>query len=254
MPSPIFPPPLYNVATSMGGQWQPSYWYAPDGSVSANTASWVLNPFNSQTYISNVYQVNTTNFLDISLTNTPPNFTDACGSQYYISGTVHTQPTFRQLYGYFEANIAISTIQGVYYTFSLQTDIQNPPQIDIANIVSLQNTDYWFNQSGVWDVSTASLPTNSSYLTTYDEIFQNYDVTQFHTYGVDWQPDGTFFYIDRILVFQLPPQVGYTVPMFPVLGINCGTDGFWSGPITNPNILPATMQIGYVKVWLRKPF
>jgi serralysin len=246
--------PLYNTRDTQPGQfWQPAYWYAPDGSVVINTSSWVLNPFNPATPISNVY-ISNNNILSLQLQPTPSAFVQACGSQAYVSGTIQSAPTFRQLYGYFEANIAVSALQGVYYTFTLQTDLQNPPQIDVANVVSLEGTNSWFTQAGVWDASTNSLLPQNTWQSSSNVTFRNYDVTQFHTYGVDWQPSGTTFYLDRTAVFQVPSLVGYTSAMFPVLTVNSGVPGVWSGAIINPTLLPAIMQIASINVWQFKPF
>lgn len=247
---------LYNVAAPDPGKiWQPAYWYAADGGISVNTSSWVINPFNPNTSLTRVYDNSiVTNLINLVLDVTPTGYSDFCGSQRYISGTIHSRPTFRQLYGYFEISLSVPLVPGIFYTFSLQTDQQNPPQIDVVHILALQGTTKWFNQVGVWDVPSTSLLPANTWTSATDDNFIHFDITQVHSYGVNWQESGTDFYIDQIKVFHSEPLAGYTVPMFPVVGVNCGIDGIGAGPITNPTLLPATMQIGYIKVWNDIPF
>lgn len=245
---------LYDYTSSTShDRWQPGYWFAPDGGVLPDTNSWVVNPFNPATPV-NVY-ANANGILKLSIQALPPNLIPICGSQAYASAIIHTQPSFRQLYGYFEASIAATQCQGIYYTFSLMTDICSPPQIDIATIVSLEGTNNtWFCRAGAWDPNAVSLLPANTWNSFNTQSLQNYDITQFHTYGCDWQKTGMTFYVDRIPVFQCASPPGYTYAMFPVIGINCGVPGSVSGAITNPTLLPVSMSVKSVRIWQSLPF
>ena len=239
---------LFNSQT-----WQPAYWYAPNGSVAANTASWVLNPFNPDTPINNVYEINNS-ILSLSLQQVPTGLNQACGGQAYVSGAVNTQAGFRQQYGYFEAEIAVNLVQGAYYMFSLMTDVQSPPEIDVT-LYYPPGGSSWVCQFGVWDAKNVNsyLPQNN-WLSSTNQTYENLNILNFHKYGIYWQPTSMTFYIDHCEVFQCTSPTGYNYTMFPVLAINCGSIGSAMGPLISPTSLPATMQIESVQVYKYLPF
>lgn len=239
---------LYNTRNpTAGGTWQPGFWYAADGQVQDD--SWVLNPFNPATNIPGVYTVSGGQ-AKLQLINTPTGFASACGGQSYVGSTIHTSPSFSQLHGYFEARFASSAIIGCYPDFFLMNNQTWPPEIDVIEIV---NVGSWIGKITVWQMDGTILPGGERY--TYDpqSNLTNFDPSVMHSYAVDWQPDFMTFYWDRVQVLQVPTPAGYSTPMFPILQIDAG-DGSFGGPINNPNLLPATLQIDYVTVWKTRPF
>jgi Glycosyl hydrolases family 16 len=254
---------LYNTRnTAAGGKWQPSYWYANgsdpsgDGLILTNGSGWQVNPFNPATPLNTIYTVNNS-ILNIQLAQTPTQFSSACQGAPFITGTIQTAPTFRQLYGYFEARIAVPKIQGWGIAFFMMTDQSWPPEIDVAEMWSpAGQNNQWFSKVSVWDVATASLPDQNTFYSNQagSPLPQPFDTSAFHTYAVDWQQNTMTFYYDRIQCLQIPTPAGYNVPLFPIITSTPGTASNIQGPITNPSLLPVNLQVDYCTVWKTRPF
>jgi beta-glucanase (GH16 family) len=172
----------------------------------------------------------------------------------YTSGEVSTYSKFSQAYGRFEvrAKLPATSIKGLQESLWLWPDDPThygawplSGEIDIAEIYSQYNDRAipFVHYNNYLDTKV----TNNACMIS--------DVSQFHTYAVEWTPSSlTFIYDGRTcLVDQwssLAPQADpqpfdkpFIVALSQVLGV--GTNAF--NPATTP--LPATTQIDYVRVW-----
>lgn len=78
----------------------------------------------------------------------------------------------------------------------------------------------------------------------------NGDLSQWHTYGVDWQPDQISIYFDRNKVAQIPTQESqyFDVPMS--IRLNYTVDAKWFAHTTDQSsIQQLEMQVDYVHVY-----
>ena len=73
--------------------------------------------------------------------------------------------------------------------------------------------------------------------------------TAFHTYGVDWEPQTTTFYMDGQAIATVATPADMNVPMYMLLNLAVGGAGSWSGAPTAQTQLPADMEIDYVHAY-----
>jgi lysophospholipase L1-like esterase len=183
------------------------------------------------------------NLLTMTTMATPSQYLAACNNQPYVSAWMSTRDIYSRTYGYFEASIAIDSIQGISSAFWLQPQNgQWPPEIDMV--------EYDYTPSGsaavnnVFDLAGNGLNNWFDYTT---------DWSQYHVWAVNWQPDFCTFYLDGVVTAKTATPAGYTLPMYIILSMVVpGNDGF-VGPIVNPAGLPAHMRVKYVRVWDQKP-
>lgn len=240
-----------------GGTWQPAYWYATDGiTLPGGHSNWVVNPYNPATPITSLYSVSNS-VMQLGVDKTPQVYAAACNNQPYVTGTMTTEQTFRQRFGYFEARLMVPKIQGTGAAFWILSN-QDPPEIDICEIVSPEgnNNQGWMSHFGIIDFTTKA-STHDWFTWSPGSPFTNYDPSQWHTYAIDWQVDTITVYLDRIAVssFATPAGYGASCPeCFVVLEYDTGVTGSWEGPITDPTLLPDSFKIDYVAVYPRRPW
>lgn len=70
----------------------------------------------------------------------------------------------------------------------------------------------------------------------------------FHTFAVDWRPDGIKWYVDGIERHQWKGQADFG-PMYVILNLAIG--GHWDGNADATTPLPSVMEIDYVRVYQR---
>ena len=82
------------------------------------------------------------------------------------------------------------------------------------------------------------------------------DVSEFHTYAVEWSADEIRFFVDGSACFarsvtptlpQVPPQP-FDHPFSMILNMGVGTAG-GSNPVSSATPLPATYTVDYAKAW-----
>lgn len=110
-----------------------------------------------------------------------------------------------------------------------------------------------FGQNNNWQ-TTIHMNDNNLVGTSQTVGTSSLDTSQWHTYGLDWQPTYLRFYCDNILLYEV---TGTNALWFnnAKLGfrLNYAMDAFWfytyglNSDSTTPNVL--TMEIDYVKVW-----
>jgi beta-glucanase (GH16 family) len=69
---------------------------------------------------------------------------------------------------------------------------------------------------------------------------------EFHTFGLDWQPDHFTWYVDGVEQFSTTKDVPQ-VPMF--LLVNLAVGGDWPGPPDQDTPFPSVFSVNYVRVY-----
>lgn len=156
---------------------------------------------------------------------------------------------FAQRYGYFEARAKLPEGPGVWPGFWLNA---NQPRTDKDPGVEIDVLEYYgqfpegFHSSvHIWDNSGADDNRVSDHVTpvSYGSLYRD-----FHTYGVDVEPDWVIFYLDRHETWRLATPAELTKPLMVLVSLALGSG--W--PIDRtPN--PSIMEIDYVHVYERDP-
>ncbi|MDF8335013.1 family 16 glycosylhydrolase [Novosphingobium cyanobacteriorum] len=157
----------------------------------------------------------------------------------YTSGMINSLATFSQTYGYFEIKAKLPVGQGLHDAFwLLGADGTWPPELDIVeqkgndpnNVITVAHATsngQRISHAKIYNVPTAS--------------------TEFHTYGLDWEPDFLTWYIDGVAVRTQPTWPGMDVPMYLIASLGGG--GPWAGDPDATTPFPAQFQIDYIRVY-----
>ena len=154
----------------------------------------------------------------------------------FTAGMLSTDPSFRQLYGYFEARIKISNVPGTWPAFWL---LGPEEEIDVMEALGGRPTRQ--HMTVLWGPVTKRQRFGKS-LDTMDLS------ADFHTYGALWTANEIVFYFDGVEQARFP-NVAIRKPMFMI--ISMGTDGDWNkqqGFFTPPDA-HAQMMVQYVKAY-----
>lgn len=171
-------------------------------------------------------------------------------STNYISGGVSSYRLFSQQYGRFEARIRTSTTTtpGLHEAFWLWPDDRYSSttvwpaagEIDISETFSQYPTlsvpylHYWFDDYG-------QIPgTNTAYdCTAYRGAW--------NTYVLEWSPSRLEIFVNgRSCLVNTSGDAAFQKPY--IMALTQGL-GYGTNALRDPSILPATMQVDYVKVW-----
>jgi beta-glucanase (GH16 family) len=172
---------------------------------------------------------------------------------HYTSGMVTTgrstwdtsAPTrFVFQYGYAEMRARVPGGQGLWPAFWMLPDTHNSrPEIDVMEILGHEpdvlhmNFHYLYDDGSRGDSGTDWKGPDFS--------------ADWHTFGVDWQPDAIVWYVDGIErwrytdVAHIPSQPLYLLA-------NLAVGGDWPGPPDEMTPFPSFFEIDYVRVWKRK--
>jgi beta-glucanase (GH16 family) len=74
----------------------------------------------------------------------------------------------------------------------------------------------------------------------------------FHTYGVDWEPDGITYYFDGTPYASCPPNPAADKPFYILINLAVGGVGSWPGVPTASTTWPAELKIDYVRAYQKK--
>lgn len=157
----------------------------------------------------------------------------------YSSGMINSLATFSQTYGYFEIRAKLPEGQGLHDAFwLLGADGVWPPELDI---VEQKGND-------PNNVITVGHATDAGQHISHAKQYNVPTATsEFHTYGLDWEPDFLTWYIDGVAVRTQPTWPGMDVPMYLIASLGGG--GPWAGVPDATTPFPATMQIDYIRVY-----
>jgi len=155
----------------------------------------------------------------------------------YTSGIVSSFPRDKFSYGYFELRAKLPEGRGIWPSFWLVADSPTELEIDIMEVLG-------DHPNRIWQVAHL----NHSQTFYHFENIEN-SPTDFHTYGADWQPTYTKWYIDGVLT----GTHNATTPPDPVtICINTAIGG-WAGPPSPATVFPVSFDIDYLRVYDKKP-
>lgn len=155
------------------------------------------------------------------------------GGRQYASGLISTQPSFSQLYGYFEIRAELPRGKGLWPAlWMLPADMSWPPEIDIMESIGDPRTVY------------ASLHTK-----TGDGFTQDVQLAGagFHTYAVSWDSRQLIWYVDGREVVRKPTPADMHEPMY--LLANLAVGGRWPGAPDRTTRFPAAFSIQFVRAY-----
>jgi beta-glucanase (GH16 family) len=155
---------------------------------------------------------------------------------------------FAQQYGYFEARAKLPPGPGVWPGFWLnanQPNVKDPSvEIDVLEYYG-QFPDGFHSVLHIWDNSGGGNNRVADHITpvAYGSLYDD-----FHSYGVDVEPDWVTFYLDRRETWRVATPPELTKPLMVLVNLALGSG--W--PIDQtPN--PSIMEIDYVHVYERDP-
>ncbi|MFE2727846.1 family 16 glycosylhydrolase, partial [Kitasatospora sp. NPDC059327] len=183
----------------------------------------------------------------LTLTAQPRTVTGSDGRTYpWVSGMVSTgrdnwnaKPRHTFTYGYFAASLKVpANPHGFFPAFWLipAATRGTPPEVDIAEF---PNTDQYVHMNLHWRGADGS----------DQHVGQNWGPadfsSDFHVYGVDWEPDTVTWYVDGKAWFQVTdPSRIPTVAMEIVINLAVG---YLESP--PPGTTSAAVQAQWVQVW-----
>jgi beta-glucanase (GH16 family) len=221
-------------------KWHPAYDWSPDGYADGAMSSWLVNPGYGPTSApdANPYSV-TGDGLSVKVMDRPADVpADAVGGRPYLSGQLQTKGSFAQQYGYFEARAKLPQGAGVSGAFwLLPADGSWPPELDVVES----------DGAGALAMAAHTLQTGDH---TADEHWGDNvpgAATEFHTYGVDWEPDRITWYVDGKQAASEPTPADFHRPMYILLDALAEAPGGQGGPPSGS--LNAAMQVRYVRAY-----
>ncbi|MDB5393136.1 MAG: uncharacterized protein JWM91_642 [Rhodospirillales bacterium] len=154
----------------------------------------------------------------------------------YNSGSITTQNSFNQLYGYFEIDAKMPAGQGLWPAFwLLPASGAWPPELDTFEVLGNDPTTLYFS-------------THSSVQATQGTTLNVADVSAgFNQYGVMWGPSTVDLYINHVEVASMPTPADMNVPMYMLANLAVG--GYWPGNPNSSTVFPADMLINYVHAY-----
>jgi beta-glucanase (GH16 family) len=243
------------------GRWKTNYWFGSDGyahEYDGQTSVWQDGP--SSRMIDREFQVYSDPFYEPNL---PSPFAVKAGaltiSAYknpdrvnsklvnprtgkaadYVSGLITTEKSFRQTYGYFEATVTLSSVDGAFPAFWLLGEpytAYTGDEIDIFEHLGKYPQKLWLNthMPRLGEVKTPGAVVGID------------DPSIPHAIGLLWTPDRLTWFVDRHAVFSGPNQ-GFHKPMYLLLNLAVGG---WDGNAPqDPDSFRPAFKVHSVKAW-----
>jgi beta-glucanase (GH16 family) len=171
--------------------------------------------------------------LDLIAQPASPGVRGDLGGLPYTSGMISSQPSFSQLYGYFEAGVKLPEGKGLWpAVWMLPADFSWPPEIDIME--SIGNPMQAF-----MTVHSSKAKTKGT------EVHPSSD--GFHTYAVAWDAKEVVFYLDGIETQRGPTPADMNKPMYIVANLALG--GGWAGAPDASTAFPAKFSIRFIRAY-----
>jgi beta-glucanase (GH16 family) len=198
---------------------------------------WWTNPFNPKTPVQGLYTVSNGQ-LHLGLMPTPSAY------QSWIDRSAGIHMPFvgallysvqKQLYGHFEIRASVDAVPGLTFQACLETgDVAFPFEIDVI---------LYTNRNGLQHVKFGIATHNGWPSTIVDGI----DITQMHTYAIEWTVSKIAWYIDGIERWS-QPSPGGNYDTYPALWYLL-TGAAYGGADTDPNAaqLPAYAHVDWVR-------
>ena len=176
---------------------------------------------------------------------------ESYGGKNYTSARLNTNGKFTFTYGYVEARLALPSNQGIWPAFwMLGANIGSVGwpscgEIDIMEAINAENKTY------------GTCHWNANGHAEYGKPTGNFDITQYHTYGLQWDNECIRFFVDgnKFYEMSIANNVGDTEefhrPFYLLLNVAVG--GNWPGFSINDSAFPQEMKVDYVRVYQDNP-
>jgi beta-glucanase (GH16 family) len=169
----------------------------------------------------------------------------------YTSALLKTKTNWR--YGRIEARINLPSTNGFVPAFwmlpaensygwwpkSGEIDIMEQPSNEVSNIYGTIHSEAYNSFTGTGPVGGITVVPNAQ--------------TDFHVYAVEWTPDQIDFYVDAQNYFSFSNDYGgsatwpFDKPFYIILNLAVG--GGWVGNPDSTTVLPAIMEVDWVRVY-----
>lgn len=175
--------------------------------------------------------------LDIVANRADPSLQPAIGGYRFTSGLITSQPSFSQLYGYFEARVKLVSGKGLWPAiWLLPADGSWPPEIDVMESIG--------------DPMTAFMTVHSATDKTPGvEVHPSSD--GYHSYAVSWDSQHVVFYLDGVETQRWPTPADMHKPMYVLANLAMGGD--WAGVPDASTRFPAHFSIDHIRVYRFSP-
>ncbi|MFQ9514879.1 MAG: RICIN domain-containing protein [Eubacterium sp.] len=176
---------------------------------------------------------------------------EAYNGSNYTSARLMTNGKFTFTYGYVEARLALPSSQGIWPAFwMLGANIGSVGwpscgEIDIMEAINAENKTY------------ATCHWNANGHAEYGKSTGNFDITQYHTYGLQWDLQYIRMFVDgnKIYEMYIENNTGDTEefhrPFYLLLNVAVG--GNWPGFSIDDSAFPQEMKVDYVRVYQENP-
>ena len=129
----------------------------------------------------------------------------------YNSGAISSLGSESQLYGYFEVRAKLPAGAGLWSAFWLvPTNGLSQSELDVFEVLGRDPTTIY---ETVHHMDNGVFVQNEAVVTGIDTS------AAFHTYGVDWEPTPTTFYIDGVETNTMPTPANMNPPMMMILNL-----------------------------------
>ena len=161
------------------------------------------------------------------------------GPYPFVSGLLSTERSFAQRYGYFVARMKMSLTKGAWATFWFMPQQTWTPQLAAPTIFGETPTKIHQGVNSALTGASTEYP---------------YDVTgsidEFHSYGVEWRPDGLTWYVDGVASGTSTAVSELIEPMFMLLNVPVG-GGTLGGDPDATSSFPASIEVDYVRAYAK---
>ena len=228
-------------------RWKTSLPWGPDQVINLES-QYFVNTFGSGNLVDYDPFVLTGDTLQITGIQTPPEQLEAANGQPFLSGVLTSSDHFELTYGYIEMRAKLASGDGMLSTFFLfnQDFYKNKPEIDIIEYLG-GRADKAYQTYHYFDSNRARDSRGEKHSSPTMETVTNQDLSSdFHTYGVLWEPELVVFYIDGVEVRRLEGVRVSDEPMNIVTQLVMGSE--WIGD-PDPAQVPAVVEIDYIRAF-----
>ncbi len=167
----------------------------------------------------------------------------------YDAGAIRTKGLFEQTYGYWEIRAKLPQAEGINAAFWLMCD--SMPSTDISGAADGAEIDIIESPHHDWSQVQHAVHADG-YAEDHKTLNQPIDIPgiyddEWHTFALNWTPEGFFFYIDGENTWKLRGKWVCHVPCYAKL---TAAVGGWAGTL-DPSLTPLYgMQVDYIKVYM----
>jgi len=165
----------------------------------------------------------------------------------YTSGPITTEPSFKQVYGYWEMKAKLPFGKGFWPAFwLLAADKGWPPEIDPLEAFGAPNSR---NEGHNNQIHHGCIGTGDTGWGEWTTTPNSVNITEgFHTYAVLWTPSTITFYFDGTLT-QTGTTPASLINREMYLLANLAVGGSWPEDPDSSTPFPSKMEIDYINVY-----